>query len=48
MDTGAYAHNIKGMSLPPGFLDELRSRASLTQVVGRDLGRREVVAHVMI
>jgi DNA primase len=23
------------MSLPPGFLDELRSRASLTQVVGR-------------
>ena len=23
------------MSLPPGFLDELRSRASLSQVVGR-------------
>ncbi len=27
--------NIKGMSLPPGFLDELRTRLSLGQVVGR-------------
>ncbi len=28
-------HNIDGMSLPPGFLDELRNRLSLGQVVGR-------------
>ncbi len=29
------AHDILAMSLPPGFLDELRSRVSLAQVVGR-------------
>ena len=28
-------HHIRGMSLPPGFLDELRTRTSLSQVVGR-------------
>ncbi len=27
--------DIGGMSLPPGFLDELRSRTSISQVVGR-------------
>lgn len=27
--------DIEGMSLPPGFLDELRTRVSLSQVVGR-------------
>lgn len=27
--------DIRGMSLPPGFLDELRNRVSISQVVGR-------------
>ncbi len=35
MDSGPRAANMKSMSLPPGFLDELRSRTSLSQVVGR-------------
>ena len=43
------------MSLPPGFLDELRSRASLSQVVGRKVmwdprksnqGKGDMWAHV--
>lgn len=35
LDNGARAPDIQFMSLPPGFLDELKSRASLSQVVGR-------------
>ena len=35
LDSGAPKPDIKPMSLPPGFIDELRSRASLAQVVGR-------------
>ena len=32
---GTAAHDIPAMSLPPGFLDELRGRVSLAQIVGR-------------
>ena len=35
LDRATAAPDIKGMSLPPGFLDELRNRLSITQVVGR-------------
>ena len=35
LDFGPVTHDITGMSLPPGFLDELRTRVSLSQVVGR-------------
>ena len=35
MDSGRAKPDIRGMSLPPGFLDELRARVSLAQVVGR-------------
>lgn len=35
LDSGAVRPNIGGMSLPPGFLDELRNRVSISQVVGR-------------
>lgn len=35
LDTGAHRHDILSMSLPPGFLDELRTRVTLSQVVGR-------------
>ena len=35
LDGGAGRGHIGHMSLPPGFLDELRSRLSLAQVVGR-------------
>ncbi len=34
-DSGHARADIEPMSLPPGFLDELRSRVSLSQVVGR-------------
>jgi DNA primase len=35
LDSGACRPDIGGMSLPHGFLDELRTRISLSQVVGR-------------
>ncbi len=35
LDSDLLPTNIGGMSLPPGFLDELRSRTSLSQVVSR-------------
>ena len=35
LDTAGVSSDIEVMSLPPGFLDELRSRLSLAQVVGR-------------
>lgn len=35
MKPGAVSADIRRMSLPPGFLDELRSRTTLSQVVGR-------------
>ena len=35
LDRPGLAHNIDPMSLPPGFLDELRTRVSLSSVVGR-------------
>ena len=35
LDSRAVPANIEGMSLPPGFLDELRNRVSISQVVGR-------------
>lgn len=35
MDSCPRRPNIGGMSLPPGFLDELRNRVSISQVVGR-------------
>lgn len=35
LDTGSVRADIVGMTLPPGFLDELRGRISLSQVVGR-------------
>src|ERR1041384_4930599 len=35
MDTGRHCPDIEAMSLPNGFLDELRTRISLSQVVGR-------------
>lgn len=35
LDSGPARPIYKDMSLPPGFLEELRTRASLTQVVGR-------------
>ena len=35
LDSQVRKTDISGMSLPPGFLDELRTRTSLTQVVGR-------------
>jgi DNA primase len=35
LDFDARASDIVPMSLPPGFIDELRTRTSLTQVVGR-------------
>ena len=35
LDIGACHANMAGMSLPPGFLDELRTRTSLAQVAGR-------------
>jgi DNA primase len=35
LDSGAARANIEGMSLPPGFLDELRTRVPISQVVGR-------------
>lgn len=35
LDFDAGRADIGGMSLPPGFLDELRNRTSLSQVVGR-------------
>ena len=34
---GGARHNIPQMSLPAGFLDEIRSRVSLAQLVGRKL-----------
>ena len=35
LDTGPPRANMEGMSLPNGFLDELRARVSLSHVVGR-------------
>lgn len=35
LDRGATSVDIVAMSLPPGFLDELRTRTSLSQVVGK-------------
>ena len=35
LDSTGAAPDIVGMSLPPGFLDELRNRTSIAQVVGR-------------
>ena len=35
LDSDVAGANIVGMSLPPGFLDELRNRLSIGQVVGR-------------
>ena len=35
LDRGVRGADIGDMSLPPGFLDELRTRVSLSQVVGR-------------
>lgn len=35
LDSGHAGAILGGMSLPPGFLDELRNRVSISQVVGR-------------
>jgi DNA primase len=35
LDTGTNGTDIVAMSLPPGFLDELKTRVSLSQVAGR-------------
>lgn len=35
LDFGVPCPDSEGMSLPPGFLDELRNRVSISQVVGR-------------
>jgi DNA primase len=35
LDRAAHRRDIDDMSLPPGFLDELRNRVSISQVVGR-------------
>jgi len=35
LDSGAGSTDITRMSLPPGFLDELRTRLPLSQVAGR-------------
>jgi DNA primase len=35
LDSDAVRTDIRPMSLPPGFVDELRARTSLSQVVGR-------------
>jgi DNA primase len=35
LDSGGVREDTRAMSLPPGFVDELRARTSLSQVVGR-------------
>lgn len=35
LDRASASADIRGMSLPPGFLDELRSRVTLSTIVGR-------------